>query len=201
MEFVFLDGVAYALVTLVGADVGGSSIVGIYRMDGPQNSTVIADIGAFSEAHPPDTDYFVPTGVQYALETFDGGFLVTDGHHNRVLRVSLDGEIDVLQAFDNIVPTGLEVRGRTIYMAELGPAPNHPEDGKVVAFNSASPNLRRWAPVRRCSLTWSSPSVVLFTLWRRGSGTAWSRVRPRSLIPDRWSRSKEMARSPRLRAP
>ena len=34
------------------------------------------------------TDFFVPTGVQYALEPYRGGFLVTDGHHNRVLRVA-----------------------------------------------------------------------------------------------------------------
>ena len=31
------------------------------------------------------TAFDVPTGVQYALETYRGGFLVTDGHHNRVL--------------------------------------------------------------------------------------------------------------------
>jgi hypothetical protein len=33
------------LVTLVGEDVGGSSVVGIYRVDGPNDFTVIADIG------------------------------------------------------------------------------------------------------------------------------------------------------------
>ena|SRR5688572_12551206 len=44
----------------------------------------------------PATDFFVPTGFQYAKESFRGGFLVTDGHHNRVLRVSRDGEITQL---------------------------------------------------------------------------------------------------------
>jgi len=63
---------------------------------------------------------------------------VTDGHHNRVYRVTLDGEITELIAFDNIVPTGLAVRGNTIYMAEAGPVPHLPKDGKVVSFGPKS---------------------------------------------------------------
>lgn len=134
VDVAFLDGVAYALVTLVGADVGGTDTVGIYRVDGPSQFSVIADIGAFSIANPPPTAFFLPTGVQYAMDAFRGGFLVTDGHHNRVLRIRLDGSVSQFNVFGNIVPTGLEIHGRTIYMAELGPAPNDPEDGKVVAF-------------------------------------------------------------------
>ena len=79
------------------------------------------------------------TGLQYALQTYGGGFLVADSHLNRVLRVTLDGEISVLIAFDNIVPTGLEVRGNTVYMAEAGPDPHTPETGKVVSFGARSP--------------------------------------------------------------
>jgi len=138
-DVAFIGGIAYALVTLVGSDVGGSDIVGIYRVDGPDTFTVIADIGAFSSSNPPKTSFFVPTGVQYALETYRGGFLVTDGHHNRVLRVTLGGEVTELIAFDNIVPTGLEVSGDTVYMAEAGPVPHLPEDGKVVSFRPGSP--------------------------------------------------------------
>jgi hypothetical protein len=142
VDVAFLGRTAYVLVTLVGPDVGGSDVVGIYRVDGPNSFTVVADIGAFSIANPPTTDFFVPSGVQYALQAYRGGFLVTDGHHNRVLRVSRDGHITVLRAFDNIVPTGLEVRGRTIYMAEAGPAPHLPADGKVVAFRPTSTTVR-----------------------------------------------------------
>ena len=138
-DVAFIGGTAYALVTLVGSDVGGSDIVGIYRVDGPDTFTVIADIGAFSSRNPPRTSFFLPTGVQYAMETYRGGFLVTDGHHNRVLRVTLGGEVTELIAFDNIVPTGLEVSGDTVYMAEAGPVPHLPEDGKVVSFRPGSP--------------------------------------------------------------
>jgi hypothetical protein len=65
--------------------------------------------------------------------------LVADSHLNRVLRVTLDGEVSVLIAFDNIVPTGLEVRGNMVYMAEAGPDPHTPETGKVVSFGARSP--------------------------------------------------------------
>jgi hypothetical protein len=139
MDVAFIGKTAYALVTLVGSDVGGSDIVGIYRADGPDSFTVVADIGAFALSNPPKTPFDVPTGLQYALETYRGGFLVTDGHHNRVLRVTLDGEVTELIAFDNIVPTGLAVKGKTVYMAEAGPVPHEPEDGKVVSFGPKSP--------------------------------------------------------------
>ena len=142
VDVAFLGRTAYVLVTLVGPDVGGSDVVGIYRVDGPDSFTVVADIGAFSIANPPETDFFVPSGVQYALQAHRGGFLVTDGHHNRVLRVTRDGQITQLRAFGNIVPTGLDVRGRSIYMAEAGPVPHLPKDGKVVAFRPTSPNVR-----------------------------------------------------------
>lgn len=133
-DVAFIGATAYVLVTLVGPDVGGSDVVGIYRVDGPNSFTVIADIGTFSMENPPDTDFFVPTGVQYAIQVFRGEFLVTDGHHNRVLRVTRDGRISEFMTFGNIVPTGLEVSGKTVYMAEAGPVPHEPEDGKVVSF-------------------------------------------------------------------
>jgi sugar lactone lactonase YvrE len=138
MDVAFRGRTAFVLVTLVGSDVGGSDVVGIHRVDDPTSSTVVADIGAFSLAHPPTTDFFVPTGVQYALQTFRGGFLVTDGHHNRVLRVGLDGTVSELIAFGNVVPTGLATRGKTIYMAEAGPVPHLPEDGRVMRFRAGS---------------------------------------------------------------
>src|SRR5947199_3852578 len=142
IDVAFIDNIAYVLVTLVSDPLFPSSDVdGIYRVDGPDSFTVVADIGAFNLANPPTIPFQVDvkTGLQYALQTYRGGFLVTDGHLNRVLRVTLDGEITVLIAFGNIVPTGLEVRGKTIYMAEAGPVPHLPENGKVVSFGPNSP--------------------------------------------------------------
>jgi sugar lactone lactonase YvrE len=140
VDVAFLGQTAYALVTGVAADLdpGREDVVGIYRVDGPNSFTVVADLGAFSVANPPATDFFVPTGFQYAIEPFRGGFLVTDGHHNRVLRVTLDGEITELIAFGDIVPTGLAVSGNSIYLAQAGPIPHEPQNGKVVVFGPTS---------------------------------------------------------------
>jgi hypothetical protein len=144
-DVAFIDGTAYALVTVVGPDVGGSDVVGIYRVDGPDSFTVVADIGAFASSNPPGFPVDIPTGVEYALETYRGGFLVTDGHHNRVYRVTLEGDVTEMIAFGNIVPTGLEVSGKTIYMAEAGPVPHEPEDGKVVSFGPKSSTAKQVA--------------------------------------------------------
>ena len=150
VDVAFLGGVAYALVTGVAPDLLGNDIVGIYRMDGPNTFTVVADIGAWSEAHPPATDIFIATGFQYAMQTYKDGFIVTDGHHNRVLQVGVDGKITELVTFGNVVPIGLALRGNTVYIGQAGPIPHVPEDSKVFSFTMQSPHanatcFRRWA--------------------------------------------------------
>jgi hypothetical protein len=138
IDVVFKGGTAYVLVTLVGPDVGGSDVVGIYRVDDATHFTVIADIGEFALAHPPTTSFFVPTGVQYAIESIRDFFLVTDGHHNRVYRVTLDGRVTERITLGNVVPTGLEVRHGIRYMSLAGPVPHRPENGRIVKFRPGS---------------------------------------------------------------
>jgi sugar lactone lactonase YvrE len=138
MDIAFLHDTAYVLVTLVSPDVGGTDIDGIYRVDGEHEFSVVADIGAFSLANPPVPAFFIPTGVQFAMQPYRGGFLVSDGHHNRVLRVSLNGGISEVITFSDIVPTGLALRGQTVYLAQAGPVPHLPENGKVVKFTTRS---------------------------------------------------------------
>jgi hypothetical protein len=145
MDVAFIGSKAYALVSVVGTDFPADlfacnpQTVGIYRVNGPTSSTLIADIGTFSCDNPPTGFPFaVPMGVQFALEPYRGGFLVTDGHHNRVLRVWRDGAITQLIAFGDVVPTGLDVSGDRIYLAEAGPVPHMPQDGKIVSFEPGS---------------------------------------------------------------
>ncbi len=148
MDVAFIDQTAYALVTLVGSDLGGSDVVGIYRVDGPHSFSVVADIGQWSIDNPPPgypIGYDVPSGVQYAMQPYRGGFLVTDGHHNRVLKVGLNGRITQLIQFADVVPTGLALRGNTIYVAQAGPLPHLPENGKIVSFKERSPTATQVA--------------------------------------------------------
>jgi hypothetical protein len=137
-DIAFIGDTAYVIVTLVGPQFGGSHINGVYRVDGPTSFTVIADIGAFALENPPDTPFEGLMGLQYAIEPYGGGFLVTDGHHNRVLRVTNGGRISVFRAFDNVVPTGLEHFGPLVLMGQAGPLPHLPTDGKIVAFGPGS---------------------------------------------------------------
>ena len=143
----FVGRTAYVLVSVVGDDATGpngpgSSVDGIYRVDGPTSFTVVADIGAWSLANPPETDFFLSRGVQFALQATRSGFLVTDGHHNRLLKVSRSGEISEVATFGNTVPTGLAVDGRTVYLAEAGPVPHLPETGRILALSPRSPEPR-----------------------------------------------------------
>jgi len=139
IDVAFKHGTAYVLVSVVSSDVGGNDVSGIYRVDDVDSFTVIADLGSFSSSHLPDYPVDVPSGLQYALEPVRGGFLVTDGHHNRILKVSLHGTISEFLVFDNIVPTGLAVRHGTVYLAEAGPVPHDPSTGKVVSFGVRYP--------------------------------------------------------------
>lgn len=145
VDVAFLGGTAYALVTGVAPDLEGDDIVGIYRMDGPNTFTVVADLGAWSEANPPETEIFIPTGFQYAIQTYNGGFIVTDGHHNRVLQVGLDGGISELVAFGNVVPIGLALKGHTVYIGQAGPIPHDPETSKVISLSMESLTLTELA--------------------------------------------------------
>jgi hypothetical protein len=133
-DIAFLGRTAYVIVTLVGPQFGGSDTVGIYRLDGPTSFTVIADIGAFALQNPPDTPFEGVMGLQYAMEPYGDGFLVTDGHHNRVLHVTRRGRVSMFRSFGNVVPTGLELFGPIVLMGQAGPLPHLPKDGRIVGF-------------------------------------------------------------------
>jgi hypothetical protein len=140
MDVAFIGETAYVLVTLVDDPLFPTGeINGIYRVDGPSTFTIVADLGAYNVAHQPTAfPIFLETGVLYALEPYRGGFLVTDGHFNRVLHVTLDRQISQFMTFGNTVPTGLEVWGDRVYMAEAGPVPHLAEHGRIVAFGPRS---------------------------------------------------------------
>jgi len=138
VDVAFLGKTAYVLVAGVGPDYGNpSDVTGLYRIDGPNSFTPVANIGQWSKDHPPPPGFEVvdPNGAQFALEPYRDGFLVTDGHLNRVLYVTPDGQITTRLQFGDVVPTGLAKRGNTVYMAEAGPIPHLPEDGKIVSFD------------------------------------------------------------------
>lgn len=144
VDIAFVGRTAYVLVTLVSGVVAGTPFGdpnnknGIYRLERNGGFTLVADIGGWSVDHPPVSAIFIDTGVQYAMEPYRGGFLVTDGHHNRVLWVERNGSIHEVATFGNVVPTGLEVTKGRVFITLAGPNPHRPEDGKVLALHRRS---------------------------------------------------------------
>ena len=121
--------------TIFGEPFGNPAVAnGLYRIERDGSNTLVADIGRWSVDNPPEPAFFVDTGVQFALEPYRGGFLVTDGHHNRVLWVSRHGSIREVATFGNEVPTGLETAFGRVFVTQLGPIPHNPEDGKILAL-------------------------------------------------------------------
>ncbi len=151
-DVTFVGNTAYALVSEVSSDTSVADpsldlhgVDGIYRIDSPHCFTIIADIGTWSIANPPPPtiSVAVPSGVQYAFLPYRDGFVVSDAHHNRVLYVTLDGQIAQLLQFGDVVPTGLARWGTDFYMSQSGPlvqGPPRAEIGQVVAFDSKTLN-------------------------------------------------------------
>jgi hypothetical protein len=144
MDIAFRGRTAYVLVSVVGPDVGGTAAHGVYRMDDADSWTLIADLGQHALDHPPtrDFDFFVTRGVQFAMQAVRGGFLVTDGHLNRVLHVSRDGDIREVIDFPNVVPTGIDAHHGRIHLALAGPVPHAPADGRIVTFGYRDDSAR-----------------------------------------------------------
>jgi hypothetical protein len=142
VDVAFAGRTAYVLVTLVSGTILSDppepfgepdAVNGLYRIERDGSNTLVADLGQWSVDNPPEPAFFVDTGVHFALERYRGGFLVTDGHHNRVLWVDRHGSIHEIATFGNVVPTGLETAFGRIFVTQMGPIPHIPEDGKVVA--------------------------------------------------------------------
>jgi hypothetical protein len=140
--YVLVTGVSEFWTELIGSS-STPAAEGIYRLDrvgrGTTRATLVADIYTWSEANPPQhPGFFIPGGFTYAMQPYRDGFLVTDAHHNRVLRVGLDGAISVFRDFAaDIVPTGLDLVGRQVLVGQAGPVPHVPAAGRVVALRRA----------------------------------------------------------------
>jgi len=143
-DVAFIGSTLYYLQTHGGEGYGfPDNPTGIYRIDSSGNAHLVANIGAFNIANPTEaiidgsqTDVEVG-GNPYAMDVHAGNFYVTDGNHNRLLRVSTSGSITEITEFpDHPVSTGLDFgTDGFAYVSYLGKGPFFPEDGKVVKVN------------------------------------------------------------------
>ena len=136
VDVAFLNGKLYYLIS------GGFNYIdpslaaypnGVYEVQPNGSSKLIADISKFNDDNPVAFPDAGPGGNPFGIIARDGGFYVTDGNYNRVLRVTLDGAISILTSFDNVVTTGLATKsGGPLIVTEFGAFPFAPKDGKVI---------------------------------------------------------------------
>lgn len=136
VDVAFLNGKLYYLIS------GGFNYIdptlaaypnGVYEVQPNGSSKLVADISKFNDDHPVTFPDAGPGGNPFGIIARDGGFYVTDGNYNRVLRVTLDGAISILTSFENVVTTGLATKsGGPLIVTEFGPFPFDPKAGKVI---------------------------------------------------------------------
>lgn len=147
MDVAFVGDTAYVLVSLVGEPLfGGSDKDGIYRINRDGSATLIADLGKFNRDNPPPLgslfnpppdgkfNYFLENGLLYALQPYGDGFLVSDGHLNRLLHVTRRGKVSIVRSFGDVVPTGMAIAAGRLELAETGPIVGNEEIGGIVSF-------------------------------------------------------------------
>jgi hypothetical protein len=147
-DIVFMGDTLYYMTFFGGQPYGlPNNPVGIYRVNSGGTHTLIADLGAFAVANPgPASDQDDPMnphdgpprdpfGEPYDLEVRGNSFLVADAELNRILSVTLDGKISIAKQLENVVPTGSASANGTFFVSLLGPFPNLPSTGKVIAVN------------------------------------------------------------------
>lgn len=155
-DVAFVDDRLFALVSLAGADVEApDSLMGVYVLGDGGEFELFADLGTWSAEHPPaDTDFFLPQGVQYSMDPWNGGLLVSDTHLGRIIEVSAGGAISEFYAFESTdaVPLGIETSGDEVLVCTPGPIPHAPESSVVYEVRDGShTNVAAWGPDYRGS--------------------------------------------------
>ena len=140
-DVAFIGGTAYTLVTLVGPDVGGSDVVGIYRIDGPDSFTVVADIGAFALSNPPRfRSTSRPESSTRWRPTAAGSWSPMGTTTGSTRSPSTARSASSSSSTTSSRP-GWRLGATPIYMAEAGPSPTSRGGSKVVSFKPKSPRV------------------------------------------------------------
>ena len=148
-DVAFVGDQLFALVSLAGADVEApDSVMGVYRLGDDGAFELFADLGTWSAEHPPaDTDFFLPQGVQYSMDAWEGGLLVTDTHLGRIVEVDADGEMSEYYAFESTdaVPIGIDTSNGKVTLCTPGPIPHAPQSSVIYELRDGThENIAGW---------------------------------------------------------
>ena len=123
----FIGNTLYVLQSGAGCGHGvPSSTNGIYRINSDGSHTLIADLGAFSVAHPGannEPDDYAPEGNWYSMAIAENNFYALEPNHGNFVKVGLDGSIkevvDISASQGHIVPTAVAYKGN-FFVGDLG---------------------------------------------------------------------------------
>jgi hypothetical protein len=129
-DVVFIGNTLYVLQGGAGCGHGvPSSTNGIYRINSDGSHTLIADLGAFSVAHPGannEPDDYTPEGNWYSMAIAENNFYALEPNHGNFVKVGLDGSIkevvDISASEGHIVPTAVAYKGN-FFVGDLGVFP------------------------------------------------------------------------------
>ncbi|MDP4265419.1 MAG: ScyD/ScyE family protein [Bacteroidota bacterium] len=126
----FIGNTLYVLQGGAGCGHGvPSSTNGIYRINSDGSHTLIADLGAWSVAHPGahnEPDDYTPEGNWYSMAIAQNNFYALEPNHGNFVKVGLNGSIqevvDISASEGHIVPTAVAYKGN-FFVGDLGVFP------------------------------------------------------------------------------
>ena len=138
-DIAWVGGTMYALTAGGGCSHGVLGHPnGIYRVNGNDTPTLVANLSAFYQSHPvanPEEDDFEPDGTPYSMIASGGSLYVVEPNHGELDRVSTGGSIsrvvDISATQGHIVPTAIAQRG-VFYIGNLGTFPIVPGTQKIL---------------------------------------------------------------------
>jgi hypothetical protein len=138
-DVAFIGSTLYALVGGGGCSHGVIGHPnGIYRVSANGSTTLIADLGAYQQAHPvahPNAGDFEPEGTWYSMVVRNGAFYAVEPNHGELDRVTTSGAIsrvvDISASQGHIVPTAIAGHG-VFYVGNLNTFPIVPGSSKIM---------------------------------------------------------------------
>jgi hypothetical protein len=135
----WIGGQLYALVAGGGCSHGVSDKPnGIYRVSGNGSVTLVADLGAYQQAHPvadPEPGDFEPDGTWYSMTSARGALYAVEPNHGEIDKITPDGRItrivDVSASQGHIVPTAIAQHG-VFYVGNLNTFPLQTGSSKIL---------------------------------------------------------------------
>jgi hypothetical protein len=135
----WIGNTLYALVAGGGCSHGVANHPnGIYRVSANGSTTLVADLGAFQQAHPvahPEEDDFEPDGTWYSMVSVRGALYAVEPNHGELDKITPDGHVtrvvDISATQGHIVPTAIAQHG-VFYVGNLNTFPIQTGSSKIL---------------------------------------------------------------------